>query len=343
MAETILKDIEWKPSRRGLVAPMGVLKPITIDGKSVERVTLFNKEYIKNMELGIGDKLSVKLLGGRLPGIEDNLTRSGTYEIPNKCPVCNTLLREVGKDLYCVGKFCKGTKAMYITHYCDVMKIYGISYHYVMRFMNNSHYFRSIEDLYKMKDHKIQFRNIVGRERMDYILENIEKSRFNCTLEQLIYGLSLVGLPTAKAISNYCKNDLETFMSLASRNFDWTEIGVFQYKSEEVNDEFYKKYKTIDYLSRVLYIEPYISPEEYNDIFVGMNFVVSGTPTIYKNRDEIVDIIHLYGGRVMGELNEKTTYLIDCGSIFFRSDEAKSLGIKVISEQEFYEMVGEEI
>lgn len=340
--KTILKAIEWRPSRNGLLAPVGSLEPVLVDGVNVTSITLFNKEYIKEHKLGVGDEVVVRMTNPKIPGLVENLTNSDTYIPPTHCPYCNKILVEVGRDLYCYGKRCKPKKALSISHFCTVMKITGVSYNIAMRLITMDG-FNGIEDLYILYRKKVATRNALGDIRANLILEQIEKSRTNCTLTQFIYSLGLTGELTAKQVSKYCKNDIDTFITLAKKSFDWNDAGLTKYKSDELNYNFYTKYKSIIKLSRVFYIEPYIEPEEYNDLFVGMTFVIYGETKIFENRNEIIDHIELHGGRVIGELNDKITYLIDCGSMQKQIKNAKNLGVEIISEEDFRNMLGDEL
>lgn len=274
----------------------------------------------------------------RIPSMTENYTKSGTYKIPTECPVCNARLKERKTKLFCTHVTCKGVKAAHIDHYCTVMGIRKLSYYRILR-MLKSPYFKKLEDLYEMKNHKVAFYNLIGKDWIDPILVDIEDSIFNCTLGQLIYALSISNKTIAQALEDYCRNDINTFMYLAEKNFSWTDAGLSEFWSDHVNTKYLRYHKTFNALSKILYIDPFIPEEEKNDKFVGMTFVISGKPEIFSSRDSLVNAVEYYGGKVCGSLHRKIDYYIDCGSLFGMSKEAKKLNIKTLTEQEFINMI----
>lgn len=336
-SKVVIKDIEWSISRTGLLTPVAIFDDIVINNNVINRVELHHKDYIINNKIGIGDTIGIKY-ESRKPMIIENYTKSGTYEIPTHCPVCNAILRERHAKLFCTHVTCKAVKAAHINHYCSVMSIRGLSYQRIMKLFTNKHFHR-LEDLYIIKNHKVAFRNLLGYDLFNNVLDNVEKSITNCTLGQLIYALSMSNKTIADSLERYCRNDIDTFIYLAEKNYDWREAGLSEFWSDYVNSMYSKYHRTFIALSKILFIIPYIPKEDMNDKFVGVKFVVSGSPKIFSCRDSIIRAIEFYGGRVFGDLNDKIDYYIDCGSLSGMKNKAKRLGVKTLTEEGLIDMI----
>lgn len=335
-SKVVIKDIEWNISRTGLLTPIAIFDDTDINGSIINRVELHHKDYIIDNQIGIGDTIGIEY-ASRKPMMSKNYTKSGNYEIPTRCPVCNSVLRTYGCKLKCIHKTCKAVKAAHISHYCEVMKISALSDLRLIKMLNTRH-FKHLEDLYLLKNHKATYRRLLGEIRFNRLMDDLNKSITNCSLSQLLYALSIANPGTAATISKDCRNDIHTFMYIADKG-DFTEFGLSERMSEIVGEN-YEKYKnTFKKLSRILFIVPEIPEDEKNDKLVGLTFVISGTPQIFIDREDMINTIELYGGRVHGSLNEKIDYYIDCGSIYIKK-MAQELGIKTLSEEDFLEMVG---
>ena len=336
-SKAIIKNIEWSISRTGLLTPVAIFDPVDVNGSTINRVELHNKDYIINNQIGIGDTIGIKF-ESRKPMMTENYTKSGNYEIPTRCPVCNAILKERYTKLFCTHVTCKAVKAAHIDHYCSVMGISGLSYHRIMRLLNYK-FFHKLEDLYSLRKHVTSFSNLLGRELFEIIYDNVQKTITNCTLGQLIYAMSIANKTISKTLEDYCRNDINTFMYLAEKNFNWNDAGLSDFWSNHVNTKYAKYRKTFTALSKILYIVPYIPEEEKNDKFVGITFVISGTPEIFTNRESMIGVIEMFGGRVWGSLNEKIDYYVDCNSISGMKKTAKKLGVKIITEQELVDII----
>lgn len=336
--KVIIKEIEWIISKTGLLFPIAIFDPIDTGKKVVSRVELYNKDFIVGNKIGIGDVIVVKL-NSDVPVFSENLTKSGTYEIPTNCPVCNANLKTRKTKLFCTHITCKGIKAAYINHYCEVMNIKMLSIERINKMLYSS-YFTKLEDLYKIKHHKRAYYNMFGTDVTNIVIESLENSITDCSLGKMIYALSICNERSSEILEEYCRNDIDTFMWLAEKKYDWRNAGVTKDCSDKINSNYRKYQKTFVSLSKILYFKPYIPDEEKNDKFVGITFVVSGKPKIFKRRDLIVRVIENYGGKVYGSLNKKIDYYIDCGSLSGMTKMAKDMGVKILTEQEFIEMVG---
>ena len=346
--ETTLEDIEWNTSKTGLINPVAKFKETVIDGASVTRATLHNISYIENLQLGIGDKIRIYKANKIIPKVHDNLTRSNTWKLPNKCPNCGgnvEVHNENGsKTLHCINDNCPAKLLGKLVHFCskNAINIEGMS-EATLQFLIDKGWIKSFHDIYKLDYHRENWKEYdgFGDKSVDKLLDAIEDSR-NTTLDKFIYSLSIpqIGRSASKDIAKFFNNNYEEF-KMYRTTIDYTQIDGF---GESMNNSLHKWLNENHITMEELAKEFTFKNEKNNSSSVdlsGKTFVITGSLIHYKNRDELVSIIESMGGKVSGSVSAKTSYLInnDTQSSSSKNQKAKQLNIPIISEQNFINMI----
>ena len=345
--ETTLREIEWSPSRTGLINPVAIFDPVELEGTTVSRASVHNVSILKELQLGIGDIIQVYKANMIIPQIAENLTRSSNLEIPHICPVCGKEARVLKENdvesLYCMNPDCVAKKIKAFTLFVsrDAMNIDGLSEATLEKFIARGfiHNFGDIFEISRYKDEIVTMDGF-GEKSFENLLTSLEKAK-DTTLAKVIYSLGIanIGLSNAKVISRYFDNDLDRI-----RHSDQEEIGAIDgigpviaksltdYFSDEENN------KKVDHLLSYLRIHKEETAGE--QIFVGMNFVITGSLTHFGNRSEVKNLIESLGGKVTGSVTGKTSYLInnDVTSNSSKNKKARELGIPILSEEDFLKM-----
>lgn len=349
--ETKLVDIEWTTSRTGLVNPVAVVEPIEIDGTTVTRATLSNVSVIKDLQLGIGDTVTMIKANQIIPKITDNLTRSDTYIIPSVCPQCGkpiVIKNDNGREmLYCTNDGCPARLQDKISNFAskDGVNIVGISQERLKSLMELGFIkdFRSVYDLYKYQERLEKIPGF-GKPSVQKMIDAIEASK-KCKLANAIVAIGIpgIGKSSAKALAKCCiamggYNALQTLIDCAERNYDWTQLEDFgEATSNGINEYICKNREEIAALVPILEIEDSVNQAMSENKFGGKSFCVTGKLNIFPNRDAIVEEIEKYGGKIVSGVTAKTSYLItndkDSGSS--KNIKAAKYGTAIITEQEF--------
>ena len=346
--ETTLEDIEWNTSKTGLINPIAKFKETVIDGASVTRATLHNISYIENLQLGIGDKIRIYKANKIIPKVHDNLTRSNTWELPNKCPNCGgnvEVHNENGsKTLHCINDNCPAKLLGKLVHFCskNAINIEGMS-EATLQFLIGKGWVKSFQDIYKLDYYRQNWKEYdgFGDKSVDKLLDTIEDSR-NTTLDRFIYSLSIpqIGRSASKDIAKFFNNNYEEF-KMYGTTINYTQIDGF---GESMNNSLHKWLSENHMMMEELTKEFTFKKEKNNSSSVdlsGKTFVITGSLIHYKNRDELVSIIESMGGKVSGSVSTKTSYLInnDTQSSSSKNQKAKQLNIPIISEEDFINMI----
>lgn len=350
--ETVLTDIEWNTSKTGLINPVAIFKPVDLNGAITTRATLHNITHIKDMMLGIGDRIRVYRSNMVIPKVHDSIDKSGNFNIPSKCPICGQPTRIIKENdsevLMCENPDCKGKLLGRLIHAVsrNALDIENLSESTIEKFINLG-WLNSIKDIYYLSDHENEMKSIegFGKKSVEKLLSSINKSR-NTSLERFVYSLSipLIGKSTSKDISKLCEDNFDNLIGLMKSSPEklltidgfgvvtmnsmakwWYENSLWVY---ELSKEFtFEKSKSVS--------------NETSNILDGKTFVVTGSVNHYKNRDELKADIVAHCGKVSGSVNSKTDYLInnDLESNSSKNKKAKELGIKIISEDQFLEMI----
>ena len=348
--ETVLREIEWSPSRTGLINPVAIFDPVELEGTTVSRASVHNISIMEELELGIGDRIEVYKANMIIPQIAENLTRSGVKDIPCKCPVCQgeTKIRQVGnaKALYCMNPECqaKHVKSFALFVSRDALNIEGLSEATLEKFISRG-YIHTFADIFHLDQYKEEIQKMEGFGEKSYkkLTESIETAR-TTTLPRVIYSLGIagIGLANAKVICRELKYDVESLLKVSEE-----ELNEIQGVGEVLAKAFvgyFADAKHVENFRRLL--NELTIPEETvtkQQIFEGVNFVITGSVKHFANRGEVKELIESLGGKVTGSVTSKTNYLInnDVTSTSSKNKKANELGIPIISEETFLELVNQ--
>ena len=348
--ETVLREIEWSPSRTGLINPVAIFDPVELEGTTVSRASVHNISIMEELELGIGDRIEVYKANMIIPQIAENLTRSGVKDIPCKCPVCQgeTKIRQVGnaKALYCMNPECqaKHVKSFALFVSRDALNIEGLSEATLEKFISRG-YIHTFADIFHLDQYKEKIQKMEGFGEKSYkkLTESIEKAR-TTTLPRVIYSLGIagIGLANANVICRELKYDVESLLKVSEE-----ELNEIQGVGEVLAKAFvgyFADAKHVENFRRLL--NELTIPEETvtkQQIFEGVNFVITGSVKHFANRGEVKELIESLGGKVTGSVTSKTNYLINnvVTSTSSKNKKANELGIPIISEETFLKLVNQ--
>lgn len=353
--ETVLRDIEWGMGKTGQLTPVAVFDPVEIDGTIVKRASVHNVSTLMELELQIGDIITVYKANQIIPQIKENLSINKRYltaiQLPIKCPIClhdTKIVKENDTEvLVCTNDHCEGKLLGIISHAVskNALNIDGLSEATIEKFINLG-WIKSINDIYHLSEHKYDMvqLNGFGGTSVKKLLESIEKSR-NTTLERFIYSLSipLIGRSASKTISKYFNGDVNKFMDAwkCGYGFAWKQLNDFGNSMYSSMVKFYLS----NYDSITLLLKEFTFNEKRNENssnkLEGMVFVITGKLNQFSNRDAAKEFIEANGGKVSGSISSKTTYLVnnDINSTSSKNKRAKDLGIKIITEQELKKLI----
>ncbi|MBO5386916.1 MAG: NAD-dependent DNA ligase LigA [Lachnospiraceae bacterium] len=346
-AETILREIEWSPSRTGLINPVAIFDSVSLEGTSVSRASLHNVSICRQLKLGIGDTIKVYKANMIIPQISENLTKSDTLELPKVCPACGgeAVLQNDNdiETLYCPNKECPAKSIKLFTHFVsrNAMNIDGMSEATLAKFIDMG-YLVELYDLYRIDRYKEEIVKLDGFGVKSYenMVKAIDESR-NTDLVKLIHGLGIlnVGLATAKLLVKYFEYDIEKIIAAPVDELSQVE-GIGPVIADTIVGYFADS-NNIRVL-RELLKEVTLIKEENNmeQDLAGKTFVITGSLNSFANRDELKKLIEDRGGKVAGSVSAKTSYLInnDVTSSSSKNKKAQSLGVPIISEEDFLKL-----
>lgn len=351
--ETVLTDIEWNTSKTGLINPVAIFEPVDLNGAITTRATLHNITYIKDMMLGIGDRIRVYRSNMVIPKVHDSIDKSGNFSIPDKCPICGQPTRIVKENdsevLMCENPDCNGKLLGKLVHSAsrNALDIENLSESTIEKFINLG-WLNSIKDIYHLSDYENEIKALdgFGKKSVDKLLASIEKSR-NTNLQRFLYSLSisLLGKSASMMIADSVDYDFDTFideMTIKGAEYFRHLPGVGDALISSLNTYWKNHYSDILQLANEFTFEKSnIVLDEIPKTLQGKTFVVTGSVNHYKNRDELKADIVAHGGTVVGSVSSKTSYLInnDINSTSSKNQKAKSLNIPIITEEDFLKMI----
>ena len=346
---TKLLEIEWSPSRTGLINPVAVFEPVELEGTTVSRASVHNISIMEELELGVGDEIQVYKANMIIPQIAENLTRSGVKDIPKVCPVCGgetkISMENETKTLYCTNPKCqaKHVKSFALFVSRDAMNIEGLSEATLEKFIFHG-YVKDFTDLFHLDNYRDEIMTMDGFGEKSFLKlqSNIKKAR-KTTLARLVYGLGIpgIGSANAKVICRALGNDSQRVLQAEEEELvEIQGVGAVMAKSyvdyfkEEEHQEIYKRL-----LDEVELEEEEVTEDSQK--FAGVNFVITGSVEHFANRAEVKAEIEKRGGKVTGSVTSKTNYLInnDVNSTSSKNKKARDLGVPIISEKDFLEML----
>lgn len=365
---TKLIDVEFTMGKTGVLTPTAVFEPVEIDGTMVERASLHNLSIMR--ELGvefIGQEINVYKANQIIPQIHsvkpimpfkdtEDKEEIESIVIPDRCPICGSDT-DIPNDndtevLICTNPDCKGKLLGKLSHFVskNAINIEGLSEQTLQKFIDLG-WLNSFKDIYYLPNYKEEMYKLdgFGRKSVDKLLESIEKGR-NTTLDRFIYGLCipLIGKSASKTVSSCCKkvsiknmwDDIYAFCNYGP--FYPIELDGFgEIMCKSLNDYISKNRNMIMELSKEFNMEKVMNVEQKDERISNKTFVITGSLNHYKNRDELISVIEQLGGKVSGSVSAKTNYLInnDVTSTSGKNKKAKDLGIPIISENQFVQMI----
>lgn len=345
LRETRLVEIEWSPSRTGLINPVAVFETVELEGTTVSRASVHNISILKGLKLGIGDTVTVYKANMIIPQIADNLTGSGTVEIPSACPVCGgpTKIRKTNdvESLYCVNPDCLAKKIKAFTLFVsrDAMNIDGLSEMTLEKFIQSG-YVHEYADLFHLDQYRDRIVTMEGFGERSYqkLMDSLEKAR-HTTLPRVVYSLGIpnIGAANAKALCKEYGYDLERLRRAGALELSGIPgIGEVIGSSVEAYFADEEHNRWLDDLLKELDIQ--VEPADESGLPLdGKIFVITGSLQTFANRNELKNLIESKGGKVTGSVTSKTSFLInnDTMSSSSKNKKAKELGVEIISEQDF--------
>ena len=348
-AETILREIEWSPSRTGLLNPIAIFDPVELEGTTVKRASVHNLNIMETLKLGIGDTITVYKANMIIPQIGDNLTKSGNIELPSHCPVCDGTteikLMTGTKVLTCTNPNClaKQVKRFSLFVSRDALNIEGLSEQTLLKFIGLG-YIKSFADIFRLENHRDEIVELdgFGKKSYDKLSSSIEKARHTVPARILVaLGIPGVGVTTAAQIARACENKWAKISSLSyDELIAISGIGEVMARDYEAffADE-HNKSVVLDLVDELDIDESY---EKAGEALSGEIFVITGSLEHYKSRTELKKEIEAQGGKVAGSVSKNTSYLVtnnpESGSS--KNKAAAELGVKIITEDEIRTMLG---
>lgn len=351
--ETTLREIEWSPSRTGLINPVAIFDPVELEGTTVSRASVHNISIVRGLKLGIGDRITVYKANMIIPQIAENLTGSDSLSIPEICPCCGgrTEIKKIAEaeSLYCTNAECPAKKlksfALFVSR--DAMNIDGMSEATLEKFIGAG-IIKTLPDLYHMDRYELKIVEMdgFGQKSYDNLISSVEASR-DTNLSRLIYGLGIpgIGVANARMLSRYYDHDCNRIMNATAEELasidgigDVMAGAIVAYMSDEANRALIN-----DLRAELNFNE--VAVDNSNESISGKTFVITGSLEHYANRDELKTKIENLGGKVAGSVSKNTTALInnDVTSNSSKNKKAKELGVPIISEDDFIkDYLGEE-
>ena len=350
ISETTLTDVEWSASRTGLINPVAVFEPVELEGTTVKRASVHNVSIVRELKLGIGDRITVYKANMIIPQIAENLTGSGNLEIPSKCPVCghDTLIRRDNDTevLICTNPECtaKKIKAFSLFVSRSAMNIDGLS-EMTLEKLIAAGLIHSFADIYHLSEHRetIEQMDGFGARSCDKLFEAIERSKETTPARVLCaVGIPGIGTSGARILCTHFHDDLDRI-----RNADREELagvdGIGPVLADNIRNFFDDPAaaRSLDALVRELHIAKEEGSEK-PQLLAGKTFVITGKVYHFENRDALKSMITALGGKAAGSVSSKTDYLInnDVTSNSSKNKKARELGIPILSEEEFLKMTG---
>lgn len=347
--ETTLTGIEWSPSRTGLINPVAIFEPVELEGTTVSRASVHNISIMEDLELGIGDRITVYKANMIIPQIAENLTRSGVKDIPEKCPVCGgptrIAMENETKTLFCTNPKCQAKHVKSFTLFVsrDAMNIEGLSEATLEKFIMNG-YVKDFTNLFHLDRYEEEIKQMDGFGEKSFVnLQNSIQNARKTTLSRLVYSLGIpnVGSANAKVICRALGNDPERILNATVEELsDISGVGgviagtfVDYFSDGEHRDIFERLLQEVEI--------PQEETAEDSQKFAGVNFVITGSVHHFANRAEVKEEIEKRGGKVTGSVTSKTNYLInnDVNSTSSKNRKARDLNVPIISEEEFLNML----
>ena len=340
--ETTLKEIEWSASRTGLINPVAIFEPVELEGTTVSRASVHNISVMRELKLGVGDRIKVYKANMIIPQIAENITGTGSVEIPSECPVCGShtqIHNENGvQTLMCPNPECLAKQIKSFTHFVsrDAMNIEGLSEMTIEKLIARG-VIKELADIFHVERYKKEITEMEGFGEKSFanLKKSIEKAR-NTTVQRFLYSLGIpnIGTANARIIAQHCHNSWQRVQNLSKEEL-MTIDGIGEVMADAFVGFFAnpaKAHIVEDLLKEIQLDEEF---EAAGAAFEGLTFVITGSLNHYENRDALKAEIERQGGKVAGSVSAKTSFLInnDLLSQSGKNKKAKELGIRIIDEE----------
>ncbi|MDI3508761.1 MAG: ligase, partial [Clostridiales bacterium] len=348
--ESIIRDIIVQVGRTGVLTPTAVLEPVRLAGTTVSRATLHNEDYIKEKDIRIGDHVLVQKAGDIIPEVVSVIKEKRTgnerpFEMPDKCPICGSDAVRIDGEAArrCTGVSCPAQVERGLIHFAsrDAMDIEGLG-PAVVRQLLDKKLIRDEADIYYLKYEDLVKLERMGHKSAQNLINAIEASK-DKGLARLLYalGIPLVGTRAASILAERFGDIYELMKADQAQLTAIPEIGP---KIAESVVTFFKQEQTKDLIKRLETAGVRLTADKKqkaNAPLAGLTFVLTGTLSKYT-REQATEIIEDLGGKVTGSVSKKTDYVIAGDNPGSKLDKARQLGIKVIDQKEFEQLIGQE-
>ena len=341
--QTTLIDVEIAVGRTGVITPTAVLEPVHLAGTTVSRATLHNQDFIKEKNVNIGDIVTVRKAGDIIPEVlcVNEKNADGYFKLPEICPSCGEkVVREEGEAaVRCVNPECPAQLLRNLIHFCsrDAMDIEGLGPSIIETFVNEG-LIEKTSDIYRLDEAEIAKLEGFKETSARNIVTSVEKSKDN-DLGKLLFALGIrhIGAKAAKLLSDELK-DIDSVMNASAE--DLLQIEGFGGIMAEAVVDFFSKQGTKELIEDLKSVGVNMKSKTVitDNRFEGMTFVLTGTLPNYK-RSEASKIIESFGGKTSSSVSKKTAYVLSGEASGSKLDKANALGIPVIGEAEFEEMI----
>ena len=343
-AETTLREIEWSASRTGLINPVAIFDPVELEGTTVTRASVHNISIVRELKLGIGDRITVYKANMIIPQIAENLTKSGNLTIPSRCPVCgaSTEIRALNEaeSLYCTNPDCAAKQIKTFSQFVsrDALNVDGLSEMTLEKLIDMG-FIKEFDDLFHLDRYRERIVHMEGFGEKSYanLIESV-RTASETTLPRFLFGLGIpgIGVANAKVLSKAFDHDIDRIRKATAVELSEVD-GIGDIMAEDITSYFAdaENNRKIDAVLADLTIEVPVNNSEQN--LSGLTFVITGSLNNFENRNALKAIIEDRGGKVAGSVSAKTTALInnDAASNSSKNKTAKSLGVTILTEDEF--------
>lgn len=350
-AQTKLLEVEWSPSRTGLINPVAVFEPVELEGTTVTRASLHNVSILRALGLGIGDEITVYKANMIIPQVAENLTRSDNLPIPEACPACGepTTLQDINgvQSLYCMNPLCSAKQIKGFSHFVsrNAMNIDGLSDATLEKFIAMG-FLKDLSDIFHLDQHEKAIVEMegLGQKSYDNLMRSIENARV-VAMAKFIYslGISGIGLANAKVITAHFGHDFDRIMHATEEELVAID-GIGDVLAKAFCDFFAdeQRMKIVKELLAEITFEKEENDEKQT--LDGKTFVITGSVEQFANRNELKEYIEKLGGKVTGSVSKNTDYLInnDVTSNSSKNKKARELSIPILSEEDFLRLANEE-
>lgn len=346
---TKFRGIEFNTTRTGIISMTALFDPIEIDHTTVGRAQIPNVEYFEKYQFGVGDEITVYKANAIIPQIEDNLTRNGSYQLPEHCPCCGAPVKmervKTSRILRCSNPKCSAKNIQRYVHFCskERMNLEGISQQMLSKLISHG-WVKCFGDLYRISRYRDELMQLPGFGEKSYenLINAVEASRVT-QLPNLLAGLGIpnIGRTAGKTISKYFEGDLEAFVVSLCRGYDFTKIPTI---GEVLNRSLHQwwadeacRLEFQDLLSELVIQKPEPQSQEPKTLLSGKTVVITGTLSV--SRRDMQQWLENAGAKVSSSVSAKTDYLLAGADTGSKLKKAKTLGVTIISEEQAMQML----